>query len=659
MENGGTAFARLVASGLVGEAKKSGWLKRQLGLADIRLPELQEYINEQVNTWTLDNRAAVQTPVWCYGESDLPDWSVADSAGGTLDSLAGQHSPDTEKNVKDQLDKVAELWGEFDKWAEEEKYLNDPRGWADIQARLLRLEQLAIAGNAYKETYQIEYNPLYSLLVEGKQPSTAEAASQAATAAPDPSADRVPREHLMSSLPLITLVGSEHAEKLSPAKSANEGTVDPAGKQPAEIELSYPRLLENAKSLFAAGNSPVREDVSKLLGQMDKSRPGTCAFDPVEIAFARMIKDCAMARRNGTWEATSQAAIGKSLKCRFLAEQAAAPPDTRAVAWISKQVELADADRRKADDLLMLFDAERESPEELNKLLDSATGRYEAAYGLGELVSEAFHVQDRSQAQLVGLAYWVLRRPQEKGTDRRASLQGVLQLIRDTHQLSDILSHPLSDWTPESEQFRTLQEEIARLAKSIDEGRKKLWTEYWKYVSEMEGGDKNADALQRCAVVLSAPCGGGASKTFDERSADTSRSAILRRYRELLFAKKESVQRVPPSPDSLLADIASCGVHPVAAILKIQAVVSPESGTGGLAWEKAKEEQAIRKQLSELIDRDVTDSTVQGLKELGNLSSADPISTASMYLQNAEQRCASHSSACRPGLRLTIGPESA
>ncbi|KKK61448.1 hypothetical protein LCGC14_3014230, partial [marine sediment metagenome] len=250
----------------------------------------------------------------------------------------------------------------------------DPLGWAELQRKLLRLEQLVQAGKAYREEYDDTNGRIDALFERLTGPSSRDdlaayslpLARQLRPWPTDPSADELPGPWNTPAQKPDDKEPDDETPEDSPEDSAEDSAEEtPTSDDAAEStpppedsppEDSPPETLQPYDYLPAASAAwnwllerPTRETLSEALTFTDRAE-NRLGADVIELHFARM------AHSHLDWDGPQDltAPLRRSLVLRNLAEEAAAPADERIHYWLRELVDSADRQRRTAEDRLML-----------------------------------------------------------------------------------------------------------------------------------------------------------------------------------------------------------------------------------------------------------------------------------------------------------------
>jgi hypothetical protein len=470
-ELGGSAFGYFFWQGLKGAADVE-----EMGNGDriVSLQELNDYLGAHVAQWVKENRADIQQPMLLAQQAD---WPLVYAQSKEKTSM-----PDPSRQDDPRWKDVASYWLVHDQLRQKALYRWNPLGWEEFQQKLLRLEQLLLAGKSYDKEYQDtrrEVDALiralgqdsssgdfavYSLpLVRqmNRWPSTEElqqlpapwkkpaepAVAEPAAKEPAKKPAEAGKAEAAAKSDVKKTADSGEAEtsaKESAKKPAESAEAAMAAKEPAKkptSEAAPPKPSEKPPEgprygyMAAAAESwnwflehPSRQRLPELLQFIDRGDQPPKA-DVVEILFLRML--------NGyldpsVWDAQSDP-VRRALAVRNQAERAAAPPDERAWYWVRQGADQADSDRRLAEDNLFVGTPEmlKEAAGLWKKVADdnNSPGGYTAAIDRGREAATAFALRDQVLAESPYLAEWLLERL-HASEDRDEQLRTLIENVR-------------------------------------------------------------------------------------------------------------------------------------------------------------------------------------------------------------------------------------
>ena len=318
-----TCFGSAVAGALAGEATRGRWLSRSLGLSDITLPELADYITSQVLQWSQRERAAYQKPTICWaGQDSLPRWKLADSAGKSVADLdRTEVISDVASKLKQRATEVGNLWERLDQSTAEQYPTRQPLEWATLRLQLSRLESLMLAGTRYdKQFNKLESDLNLELAVEGDESS-----DQAAGQAADRNMAGLDNQSLQRDVSSFALLqqlrhASPDVDPLAQQRKEWSATPDPKAK--TWEKLSYNDAVDIGTQWLEQLPAPTRDDIQRVLELAQRCRRDR-ACGVVEVQFLKMLAHDTLPA------STFREQIDAAMNCRFVAERAAAPPDPR------------------------------------------------------------------------------------------------------------------------------------------------------------------------------------------------------------------------------------------------------------------------------------------------------------------------------------------
>ncbi len=145
-ELGGSVFGYFVAQALVGENDQD----RQ-----VTLRELHQEVERNVQAWTSAKRASSQQPLLITAADQPTDFPVVYAGRRSLAVPTEQSLRAYREGLLRQWEAIAQLWTRADQVHRRQDVLRlEPVRWADLERRLLRSEQLLLAGRAYQQELQ-------------------------------------------------------------------------------------------------------------------------------------------------------------------------------------------------------------------------------------------------------------------------------------------------------------------------------------------------------------------------------------------------------------------------------------------------------------------------------------------------------------------------
>lgn len=624
-ERGGTMFGRAVAGGLAGEADTSSWVSRLVWLNKIRLSDLRDHVTGVVQATSLRQRGAGQTPqVHHLSGSTLPDWRLVHSAGKSLLDVERAEDVDAWKSrIVQRADEVGSLWDRIDALAPRDPYETQPQAWAWLQAALVRLESLMIAGAAYDGQYTGLRGEVDRQLSRLESEPEANLASVLRVAG-GRDAWQAAADQYVASLPLTRqLVPRSEAEF---EQHRAQWLADPRPLHEAFARLGYVDAVEIGIRWLDQMPSPVRAQLQQVVELADRCR-GNRGGDLVELQFLKLVT------RDVEDTPALRERLVEAARCRFVAERAAAARDPRVLPWIEPSVRALDDRRRQGEDRLLLGQTDGLSVDDWRAL----RADYEEAEKAGNRVADVLGVKDRAWAELAGLAQWKMRELQrQSGGQLSSQWQTLLELIRDVHQLNASLAQA------EPVPITVLEERAGHVRRAID----RLWEERNRLAADLiHSTTADADSLHRALTILDAPLRCGARVT----DASESRGAIVRRFAAQLFGSQAVSRASLPdrvveqgANNAFLQEACHWEHHPLAALV-LEAATGPAPLRSDrplatvpncpLHWES--QETAIRAYMrSGLSGR--LDAAADRTAELLRVAGEDPTREAGSSLQEAE-----------------------
>jgi Mg-chelatase subunit ChlD len=419
-ELNGTVFGHFVAQALAGAARGRD--------NKVTLRELFEYLQAQITPWTVRHRDDVQQPLLIPEIGPEQDFPIVFAGGAAAPNGFGpEDAASRHEQIARRLAQTNQLWKLREQRLAERPVLRvDPLGLAASGHRLLRAEQLALAGTAYEAEFE-------------------SARAQIEGALRDLGDSHLPEQLEVFSLPLAHQIGRipETAQELDTAFAAWSSAGGRPKAKPDTLPPPGPRSYGGAATIglrwLSQQAAPPRSQLQEVLGLIDEFKaagssgesrwPGP---DVSEVQWLRLLE------RHADWDAGPPVAarlvvvLGGTISLQQEAERAAAPDDVRTHHWVQPLVDEADVMRRVAQDWVLVGDAPA-----LDKAaagVRDASAAYTAALERGATISAALELRDRVWSELPDLARWVgsrLRRsshPETAGSGTLENASGAAQL---------------------------------------------------------------------------------------------------------------------------------------------------------------------------------------------------------------------------------------
>lgn len=570
----GSAFGRHLLLGFSGEAD----LRSEGGNGNRRvsLSELENYLKRRVGNWAAEQRNDVQTPILVRSVPDVNGKPAAD-----YDVVAAQGSglfgqPDkVRKEIEARLarpwerpvaeTKLTELWRARQQLRQPEaERVLDPLLTAEIDAKLLWLEQLDSAGPEYQEMATL----------------TASAVDQRlAQAARDPLGDRL----AAFSIPLAEHLGWLDRAGAPPTAVASSTSSPAAGSAsstaPAPRASQTQRYLVQAssswKELLTAPRDLSREMITQALAKIGAA-PQAIEPGVIERHFLLMLDRYA---EPTLWTSDSARLTARQLlRTRDAAEHAATPADVRSWYWVRSLVDEGDVARRQSED--EFFIGEPSALDRAAELARTADSRYQQATTLGAQVSRALAVRDRGFSELDQLALWLLRplpayALAQDVADREAAVRDeLLPAIDATLKLADLLATVAvadrPNGTALDRQASTVLRGLSSLRQRFDQ----------TCVSLLEREAEDKPTLREIAAVLQVPL-----IDADLRSRLRSKLLTIARALEQYQRRAEATDKQPEPPPATSGVatyrrllLGAGNLHPIVHLIGTQTAAGGASG---------------------------------------------------------------------------------
>jgi hypothetical protein len=431
-----TIFAHSLIEGLRGAAANDG-------TPHIDAWKLYNYVRDNVQQWTLNNRSALQTPVL------LPTGAEGEKRARAMYLSMTQEpyqAPDlTKLPVFSPPAELTAAWNGYKELSQRipSPAVYTPHLWRQYQASLLRYEDLLLAGDPGSATRMLKR------LGDLKDEIT--------------SSQRLPLTSSINTLSMPAAVGmvSESSPKLvemlnelwsAPADSEAAVWKEMQKKADPALVASLPLRLNEL--LYDRAVADPSANLTKAVALTREVRTPSKA-PPAEIHFLRMLRrdvpvgppfpvpyndaihDALLVRRQaeraavGMEEAPERPPLGVPAEARYAYSEQVGQ-------WTAAQIDRADAKRRLAEDLL--FASDPASWAEARQLLrqekngDHAASAYARAQSTALSLRTCLAVRDKMLATLPAYSQWLGNRPPDRPDDEL--LKKLESLWEYTHKLT-------------------------------------------------------------------------------------------------------------------------------------------------------------------------------------------------------------------------------
>lgn len=376
----GSIFGRELRLGLAGEADRPSTTTRQgtgNGDGEVSMRELSDYLVLTVDRWARSHRGTSQTPI--VAPKNFQDfrltWALKSS------ELASQNASVQHADLavaSPTSVEIEELWRTMDELRGLAVYRYDPKSWAELEHKLLWLEQLATSGAGYAEQSSKHVFPsLSKRLKETLERAKASVDSNDAIAKANILQERSESVELPSHLPSLAL--QEYLGEISsPSASGIRARVANA----------------------AIDNQQTVQNIVASLGLQPQATQWS------ELNFLGLAKkyDCL-----SNWP--DHTAVQDLFELRDRCERLAVQGDVRGHRWRRPALSLADQERRKAEDQLilgpgdaLLVEASDSSWNGFRKSLSSIDGN---SNSVASRIESALRLRDQGFAEIASLANWI------------------------------------------------------------------------------------------------------------------------------------------------------------------------------------------------------------------------------------------------------------
>jgi hypothetical protein len=601
---GGTAFGQFLRTGLAGAADYDGPAPD----GEVSVVELANYLQAQVGSWSKLNRDSIQTPILLTTSEKL-DFHVTHALNaGLLGSYRKSLADVSKVEPSVSIATMNDLWAKLDRLRELAIVRYDPLVLAKYECELLRMEQMAYGGKAYKAEAERLLRDLKNRLdqaVDRAGESTLSLTDQWAIANPDDAASIRTKPNL-NSLALRRYFGQSD-------------------------ETTFRKSHEFFRSLAAAvnGMQPQESDFDSSLVQ------SLFPFPETQLLVA--------AHRLGIMrEASNAPYLNSVLDLRNRADQLAVPAiveqgtegadntsgesvvypgDERAHYYVRVTMDNADVERRLAQDALFINNAAAAR----NNQMAQAHRALISVAEIQEQVTLALAVADRSMAQIPYLAEWIGR---DRGlaypmADTR-EIDDLLRLVHDTQELS-IAAADLRQIRQSPTQIAETANRLNVMAQSIDR-RLTEYTEAFNEVCSQLGKAQVGAELLSFESVLTSPL----IRADLRKDLLSKRDALAADLHKKFF---ESEVKSAPAESADLSIMETIVTWQHAPLLAILGVAGKPSSDDNSLLTLEQNSWAARKTLREL-----RDLNVQGALSVGVASDNEAYLNDRLALSDAERR---------------------
>lgn len=375
-----TIFGRELRLGLAGAADhRSTDSEPANGNGDgaVSVRELADYLISGVDGWTQSHRGTSQTPrVMPPGFVDFRvAWSLKPGELGR--QIAAAHHTDVAVSNTTSED-LAELWRGMDFLRDLGAYRYDPKNWAELEHKLLWLEQLSAAGSAYAELTSKQVFPALS-------------------------------RRIKDSLARAKELSNTHNE-VAKSRILQEGAeteVTPSHLPSLALQEFLSEVPSSTANTLRASIVGAAVDANQSLAQVVASAglpPETTLWN--ELNFVELTKKYECATH---WP--DRDIIQELFELRDRCERLAIRGDVRSHRWRRPAQLVADRERRQAEDQLilgpvdlLLIGNESQTWSGFRKSLDAIDGDKES---IASRIEAAIEIRDQGLSELAYLAAWI------------------------------------------------------------------------------------------------------------------------------------------------------------------------------------------------------------------------------------------------------------
>ncbi len=373
-------FGRELRLGLSGAADRPSTPARSgvgNGDGEVSMRELSDYLALTVDGWARSHRGTSQTP--SITPKSFKDFRVtwALKSGELARQTASAQHADLAVSTPSSVE-IEELWRSMDELRGMAVYRYDPKSWADLEQKILWLEQLSNSGSGYAELSSKQVFPsLSKRMKETLERAKASINSDNEIAKANMLQERTETVELPSHLPSLAL--QEYLGEI-PSKSAS-------ALRAQIVHSAIAKELTVSTIIASLGFAP---EVSQLN----------------ELNFLGIAKkyDCL-----SSWP--EQSTIQDLIELRDRCERLAVQGDIRGHRWRRPALLAADKERRKAEDQLilgpvdsLLIEASETSWSGFRLALSQIDGSSDSA---SSRIESALRLRDQGLAEIAYLATWI------------------------------------------------------------------------------------------------------------------------------------------------------------------------------------------------------------------------------------------------------------
>ena len=601
---GGTAFVQFLRIGLAGAADYDSSDPD----GEVSVVELANYLKTQIDGWARLNRDSSQTPILLTTSENL-DFNVTHTLNRDLIDSYRKSLADVRKiEPSISIAMMNDLWAMLDQLRECDIVRYDPLVLAKYESELLRMEQMAYGGKAYKTEAERLFRDLKNRLDQATNRANESGfslADQWGIANPDDAAS-MRAIHNLNSLALRRYFGQSDEATIRKSQDffrALAAAVN--GMQPSESDFTAPLVqslfpFPETQLMVAAYRRKIMQEASTaqyLSAMIDlKSRADQLA---VPSTVEQEI------------EASEESSAGSAIY----------PGDERAHYYVRVAMADADNNRRQVQDALFIDNVVVDR----TKYLAQANRALLSVAEIEEQVSRALAIADRSMAQTPYLAEWIGR---DRGLTypmaNTREMDDLLRLINDTRELSIAIA----DLQPKRQSPSKIAEtanQIGVMARSIDK-RLNEYAEVFNEVCAQLGKAQVGAELLSFESVLASPL----IHANLRKDLLTKRDALAADLHQKFFEAEIKPTPVEPVDTHVAETITSWQQPPLLAILGITNETLSE---GNNLLNLGQESWVARKALREL-----KDLNVQGASSVDVASSDDAFLNDRLALSGAERR---------------------
>jgi hypothetical protein len=482
-ELGRTVFGHFVAQALAGKADGYEGARRSDADDKVTVEEVSAYLRDNVADWVARFRRAQQTPVAILPEDSSDLLSEVIAVTGGQDSIAASDPAPKPTEIASRIETLDSLWQRYRRFRED-PYSSDPVELGILEARLIRLEQLAVQGKRVP-------NALWDLPANKARPPEPDTGSLYERT-------DLGRNDLDDELKVWL---ADQPPFLRPPPPKDEDPVPPRFSTMVENTwLVWNWLLQ---SCIDHPNTVIRQDsLAKAVDYLNDS--GFEGGHSIRWQERQLLD---LLFREIDWvrfdESQDQAQLSRAVsllvQCRHHLQSNAIQQNPEVHFWIRESVDQADAKWRMAFDEILASRPEEALKAETS-LIELEQQLVNSLSADTDTVVKALAIRDDAFWKLPHFLRWsILHLQVEENKDIRKRLDTVRDSFEETAALADQLRSPTS----------TTMESLTQATSSLEKAVSNLDNEFDAFVTDDCRVDNidviDATVYRHCRIALQSP----------------------------------------------------------------------------------------------------------------------------------------------------------